>query len=77
MGWGGRSHPSVVWALLAGAVALPLWNLAQVLPLGGPALSPARIAVFLSLVAAEALLFLLPGTHRRRQQLQTAKQLDA
>ncbi|MFI9358647.1 hypothetical protein [Streptomyces lydicus] len=76
MGWWWLSRPSVVWALLTGAVALPLWNLAQLLPLGGSALSPAKIAVFLALVAAEAVVILLPGTRRRRQQLQAAKRLD-
>ncbi|MGW9047316.1 hypothetical protein ACWGQL_32900 [Streptomyces lydicus] len=76
MGWWWLSHPSIVWALLTGAVALPMWNLAQMLPLGGSALSPAKIAVFLALVAAEAVVILLPGTRRRCQQLQAAKRLD-
>ncbi|AJC61978.1 hypothetical protein GZL_p00048 (plasmid) [Streptomyces sp. 769] len=76
MGWWWLRHPSVVWALLTGAVALPLWNLAQLLPLDGSVFSPVKIAVFLALVAAEALVILLPGTRWRRQQLQVAKRLD-
>ncbi|MFE3770900.1 hypothetical protein [Streptomyces sp. NPDC059122] len=76
MGWWWLRHPSVVWVVLTGAIALPLWNLAQLLPLGGSTFSPAKIAVFLSLVAAEALVILLPGRRRRSQQLQAAKRLD-
>ncbi|WP_128512558.1 hypothetical protein [Streptomyces inhibens] len=62
------SHPRVVWVLLAGAVALLLWNLAQLLPLGGSALSPVRIAVFLFLIAVETLMISLPGVRRRRRR---------
>lgn len=68
MGWWRLSHPSVACALAAGAVAIPLWNLVQVLPLGASALSPARIAVFVSLTAAEAAVIFRLVTRQRRHQ---------